>query len=99
MFSLLGLTSAPEPDEACKQEKHTLSWRDLTYTIGNKRKGRAIIQGMSGRAKPGRLLGILGPSGSGKVGGSIDKGHCVVFPWALARVVPPSSCFWRAGWP
>mmetsp|Transcript_36390 Transcript_36390/g.58443 ORF Transcript_36390/g.58443 Transcript_36390/m.58443 type:complete len:657 (+) Transcript_36390:321-2291(+) len=51
--------------------EHVLGWRELRYTIGKsgwRKKGaaRTILQGMSGRAEPGRLLGILGPSGSGK---------------------------------
>jgi|AntAceMinimDraft_12_1070368.scaffolds.fasta_scaffold12635_2 ABC-type multidrug transport system ATPase subunit len=51
--------------------EHALGWRELRYTIGKsgwRKKGaaRTILQGMSGRAEPGRLLGILGPSGSGK---------------------------------
>jgi ABC-type multidrug transport system ATPase subunit len=50
------------------ERRHLFEWRDLTYSVGGKKKStaKAVIAGTSGRARPGRLLGILGPSGSGK---------------------------------
>ena len=45
-----------------------LAWRDVSLKIARKR-GQApstILDGVSGSAQPGRMLAIMGPSGSGK---------------------------------
>ena len=65
MSDIVSGKSQTDPDEICE---HTLAWHSLHYTVGGKRTSRVIIDSMSGKAMPGRLLGILGPSGSGKVG-------------------------------
>ena len=44
-----------------------LTWKDLWVTVTKGRNGgRAILQGLTGYAKPGQLLAIMGPSGCGK---------------------------------
>jgi len=44
-----------------------LEWRNICYSIKKKRKQlKVILDRVSGTASPGRLLGILGPSGAGK---------------------------------
>lgn len=45
-----------------------LAWRDVSLKISRKR-GQApstILDGVSGSVQPGRMLAIMGPSGSGK---------------------------------
>eukprot|EP00931_Biecheleriopsis_adriatica_P042003 TRINITY_DN23943_c0_g1_i1.p1 TRINITY_DN23943_c0_g1~~TRINITY_DN23943_c0_g1_i1.p1 ORF type:complete len:639 (+),score=121.00 TRINITY_DN23943_c0_g1_i1:30-1946(+) len=41
----------------------TIHWQDLSVALP---RGKALLQGHSGTARAGRLLGILGPSGAGK---------------------------------
>ncbi|KAL2521666.1 ABC transporter G family member 11 [Forsythia ovata] len=44
-----------------------LSWKDLWVVVQDKVAGRrAILQGLTGYAKPGEVLAIMGPSGCGK---------------------------------
>ncbi|KAH1082648.1 hypothetical protein J1N35_022409 [Gossypium stocksii] len=44
-----------------------LTWTDLWVTVSGGRKGsRAILQGLTGYAEPGKVLAIMGPSGCGK---------------------------------
>lgn len=44
-----------------------LTWEDLWFTVSNGKNGRkAILQGLTGFAKPGQLLAVMGPSGCGK---------------------------------
>ncbi|KAE9607131.1 putative lipopolysaccharide-transporting ATPase [Lupinus albus] len=44
-----------------------LTWKDLYVTASVGKKGkRAILEGLTGYAKPGQLLAIMGPSGCGK---------------------------------
>ncbi|EMS51673.1 ABC transporter G family member 15 [Triticum urartu] len=44
-----------------------LTWKDLSVTAMNGRKGRAVIlDGLSGYARPGEVLALMGPSGCGK---------------------------------
>ncbi|KAK7252303.1 hypothetical protein RIF29_36149 [Crotalaria pallida] len=44
-----------------------LTWKDVYVTASMGRNGsRAILQGVTGYAKPGQLLAIMGPSGCGK---------------------------------
>ncbi|TYG46309.1 hypothetical protein ES288_D11G246800v1 [Gossypium darwinii] len=44
-----------------------LTWADLWVTVSKGRKGsRAILQGLTGYAEPGKMLAIMGPSGCGK---------------------------------
>eukprot|EP00400_MALV-I_sp_L67-5_P000801 gene801-177_t len=62
MSNLLSLDQIPE-----KEEKPTLSWDNVVYTVtdarGNK---RPILKGVSGHLRRGRLTAIIGPSGAGK---------------------------------
>merc|ERR1719233_2879466 len=49
------------------QYQITLEWRHIFYSIPQKRKSKKVIlECVSGCARPGRLLAILGPSGAGK---------------------------------
>lgn len=43
-----------------------LDWDDVTCTLTSKKSSRKLLDGVSGSARPGRILAILGPSGSGK---------------------------------
>ncbi|KXZ53267.1 hypothetical protein GPECTOR_7g1161 [Gonium pectorale] len=70
------LHSASESKLEAKFEQHlaadivepvTLSWQDLHCTLKLKDGStKPILQGVSGVARPGRLVGLMGPSGSGK---------------------------------
>jgi len=92
-----GLTLDFEPKFAtlkAKKNRVTLQWKNIDYSItsygccglGAKRSVKNIINGISGRAEPGDVIAIMGPSGAGKttllnilagrvVGGS--RGRCV----------------------
>jgi len=49
------------------QYQITLEWRHIFYSIPQKRKSKKVIlECVSGCARPGRLVSILGPSGAGK---------------------------------
>lgn len=59
-----------------------LDWRNITYTVPVKKKEKkALISRMYGRAEPGTLTAIMGPSGAGKttlmnvLSGHYDKGY------------------------
>ncbi|EJF64891.1 hypothetical protein DICSQDRAFT_159875 [Dichomitus squalens LYAD-421 SS1] len=55
----------PENESAKLMTDHvpaSLHFSDISYTLG----GRAILEGVSGCAKPGQLLAIMGASGAGK---------------------------------
>jgi len=48
-----------------------LTWRDVCYTVKEKKRGQGVVdkqilQQISGRAEPGTLTAIIGASGSGK---------------------------------
>ncbi|KAK7252308.1 hypothetical protein RIF29_36157 [Crotalaria pallida] len=44
-----------------------LTWKDVYVTVSMGKNGnRAILEGVTGYAKPGQLLAIMGPSGCGK---------------------------------
>ncbi|KAK9056595.1 hypothetical protein SSX86_023957 [Deinandra increscens subsp. villosa] len=45
-----------------------LTWKDLSVLVrdGQTGKNRAILEGVTGYARPGEILAIMGPSGSGK---------------------------------
>ncbi|KAI3675838.1 hypothetical protein L1987_85434 [Smallanthus sonchifolius] len=44
-----------------------LTWKDMLVTVRDGQTGRrAILQGVTGYARPGEILAIMGPSGSGK---------------------------------
>jgi ABC-type glutathione transport system ATPase component len=45
-----------------------MEWKDLTFEVENKKEGklRQVLKGVSGYAKPGELLAIMGSSGAGK---------------------------------
>ncbi|KAG8478569.1 hypothetical protein CXB51_028342 [Gossypium anomalum] len=44
-----------------------LTWTDLWVTVSGGTKGsKAILQGLTGYAEPGKVLAIMGPSGCGK---------------------------------
>ncbi|XP_027106230.1 ABC transporter G family member 1-like isoform X1 [Coffea arabica] len=55
----------------CKSNSNSkgvfLTWDDLWVSVPNGKKGcKAILQGLTGYARPGELLAIMGPSGCGK---------------------------------
>ncbi|WJZ84602.1 hypothetical protein VitviT2T_004202 [Vitis vinifera] len=44
-----------------------LTWEDLWVTVSDGKGGsRPILQGLTGYARPGKVLAIMGPSGCGK---------------------------------
>ncbi|KAF7803748.1 ABC transporter G family member 11-like [Senna tora] len=43
-----------------------MTWEDLRVTAPNGKNRKPILKGLTGYAKPGRLLAIMGPSGCGK---------------------------------
>lgn len=44
-----------------------LTWEDLWVTVSKGRNSsKAILQGLTGHARPGELMAIMGPSGCGK---------------------------------
>lgn len=49
-----------------------LGWRDVSYDVPSKpaRTMKRILHGVSGIVRPGEVLAVMGPSGSGKVGGA-----------------------------
>nr|XP_016446871.1 PREDICTED: ABC transporter G family member 11-like isoform X2 [Nicotiana tabacum] len=45
----------------------SLTWNDLWVTVSTRKSGRkAILQGLTGYARPSELLAVMGPSGCGK---------------------------------
>lgn len=55
--------SSREGDEA-GQKQVTLEWDSISCTLTTKKGGtKNILQNVSGEAKPGKLLAIMGPSG------------------------------------
>lgn len=40
-----------------------LVWEDLSVVLPNRRR---LLNGLSGCARPGRIMAVMGPSGSGK---------------------------------
>lgn len=59
-----------------------LDWKNITYAVpARKKEKRALISRMYGRAEPGTLTAIMGPSGAGKttlmnvLSGHYDKGY------------------------
>jgi len=49
--------------------KAQLVWRDLTLTL---RKGKVLLDHVSGVAQSGRIMSLMGPSGAGEKGGRED---------------------------
>ncbi|KAF5841534.1 hypothetical protein DUNSADRAFT_12462 [Dunaliella salina] len=50
-----------------KDEQISLEWNNITCTLNDKHNNkRNLLEGVSGQAKPGRLIALMGPSGSGK---------------------------------
>mmetsp|Transcript_13559 Transcript_13559/g.36688 ORF Transcript_13559/g.36688 Transcript_13559/m.36688 type:complete len:690 (-) Transcript_13559:688-2757(-) len=50
-----------------KDEQICLEWNNITCTLNDKHhNNRKLLEGVSGQAKPGRLIALMGPSGSGK---------------------------------
>ncbi|XP_057976701.1 ABC transporter G family member 1-like [Malania oleifera] len=50
-----------------EEEGVWLTWEDLWVTVSDGKRGnRAILQGLTGYARPRHLLAIMGPSGCGK---------------------------------
>jgi len=50
----------------CLAKPITLEWNDVSLKIARKSDDFLVLDGISGAARPGRLLAIMGPSGSGK---------------------------------
>jgi ABC-type lipoprotein export system ATPase subunit len=44
----------------------TLEWRNLDLYVKTKTGHQQILFGMSGAARPGELIALMGPSGAGK---------------------------------
>ena len=46
-----------------------VSWADLKFTVpdpNDKKQTKTILKGLNGHVKPGELVAVIGPSGSGK---------------------------------
>eukprot|EP01083_Nonionella_stella_P195902 721186_1 len=45
-----------------------VSWKNLSFTVPNKekKKNKIILDNLNGCVKPGELVAVIGPSGSGK---------------------------------
>ncbi|XP_057417978.1 ABC transporter G family member 1-like [Lotus japonicus] len=58
---------APLEDNEKKEKGICLTWKDLWVSASMGKHGsKPILQGLTGYAKPGKLLAIMGPSGCGK---------------------------------
>ena len=53
------------PQSLCKN-RLLLTWKDINYSVTTKGKFTQILKGLSGFAKPGEVLAIMGSSGCGK---------------------------------
>mmetsp|Transcript_6401 Transcript_6401/g.10199 ORF Transcript_6401/g.10199 Transcript_6401/m.10199 type:complete len:685 (-) Transcript_6401:314-2368(-) len=66
-FIAVGGSSTPSP---AVPTGATLQWRDLSYSVaagvGPNAKQKHILKNIHGSAEPGRLIAIMGPTGSGK---------------------------------
>lgn len=62
----LGSTKSGSDDGSALEavEPVTLAWREIRVTV--KKKGRELLQDVSGMAKPGELMALMGASGAGK---------------------------------
>ena len=49
-------------DPSAEQAHSQLVWRNLTLTVG---KDKVLIDNVSGIAKGGRVMSLMGPSGAG----------------------------------
>jgi len=61
--------SSPRVEPLPTTHQLEISWRNLSYTIADKNSDsgrKVVLDNVSGDAKPGRLLAIIGPSGAGK---------------------------------
>eukprot|EP00752_Nemacystus_decipiens_P005654 g5117.t1 len=72
LLSLLGSSVDASSFEPPAAASHHLVWGDITLEVSNNkpstlpRRRTVILENVSGQALPGRLLAIMGPSGSGK---------------------------------
>ncbi|GAB5354386.1 hypothetical protein AAMO2058_000114400 [Amorphochlora amoebiformis] len=53
-------------DQVSESDKVTLAWYDISCTLSTKAGTKSLLKNVTGEAKPGRLLAIMGPSGAGK---------------------------------
>ena len=51
---------------ARKRNSLTVEWNNLNFTVTTPEGEKRILNDVSGFAKPGQLLAIMGPSGAGK---------------------------------
>ena len=66
------------PNDSINNREITLFWKDLTFRIPTKEASnlkvkvidgkpmKTIVENLSGIARPGEIIGLLGPSGAGK---------------------------------
>ena len=49
-----------------RKNRLLLTWKSINYSVTTKGKSTQILKGLSGFAKPGEVLAVMGTSGSGK---------------------------------
>ena len=49
-----------------RKNRLLLTWKSINYSVTTKGKSTQILKGVSGFAKPGEVLAVMGTSGSGK---------------------------------
>ena len=54
------------PPQSPRKNRLLLTWKGINYSVTAKGKSTKILKGLSGFAKPGELLAIMGTSGCGK---------------------------------
>ena len=92
-----GQPSAKSPDSGdsesngSKPEPVTLSWRNVTCSLSDSKSGanRELLSLDGGCATPGRLLAIMGPSGSGALLTSAPLTSVLLTPALLTPALLP----------
>ncbi|KAK6925576.1 hypothetical protein RJ641_007295 [Dillenia turbinata] len=59
-----------------------LVWQELTVVlsnIGKNGEARRLLDGLNGFSEPGRIMAIMGPSGSGKLGKVFNEKNVLIY--------------------